>query len=476
MKNNDLLKQFASVGLGSIAVMVIGFFTTPIITRIVDPGDYGQLSLFTTYSNISMMIIGLGFDQVLLRYYYSEDSQEYKSSILFKCALLPAIFYIVMVLLVNTVIFIWNRELLNNKIYYLFFLHILVLLINRMSILLVRLNGRSSLYSILNIIQKIVYVGVALGLLFLIPGDAFVFLAFATVMSYAVPMIISVFIERKYWHFNLNSIKHVVTYREMLKYGLPMLLSSGIYLIFQATDKVCLEHMCTYRDVGIYASAASLISIIAIIRSSFTTVWMPAAVAHYEKSPDDVGFYVKVNRWITILMFAFGLTLMAGKDIIVMLLGEKYREASEVLPYLMFQPIMYTISETTVVGMILKKNSNMQLFSSIGACIINIVLNLALIPIFGAKGASISTGISYIIFFILRTALANKCFPIKYDIGKFSIITILTMGFALYSSITAISIQLFAAYVSIMAILVLMYREDIISMTYFLFKYIGWKS
>ena len=472
MKNNDLLKQFASVGLGSVVVMVIGFFTTPIITRVVDPGDYGQLSLFTTYSNISMMLLGLGFDQVLLRYYYSEDSQEYRSSILCKCTLLPGLFYTVMVLLVNTVIFIWNREMLNNKILYLFFIHVLVLLINRMSVLMVRLDGRSIMYSILNIIQKVVYVGVALALLFLIPGDPFVFLVIATVMSYAIPTVISVFIERKYWRFNLGTIKCGVPYHEMLKYGLPMLLSSGIYLVFQATDKVCLEHMCTYRDVGIYASAASLISIVAIIRSSFTTVWMPAAVAHYEKSPDDVGFYIIVNRWITILMFAFGLTLMAGKDIIVMLLGEKYREASGIFPFLLFQPIMYTISETTVVGIILKKNSNMQLLSSIGACIINIILNLLLIPILGAKGASISTGISYIIFFVLRTVLANKCFPIKYETRKFSVLTILTIGFALYSSVTTISIQLFLAYVFVMVVLVLMYRKDVITMMQFLFKYI----
>ena len=45
------------------------------------------------------------------------------------------------------------------------------------------------------------------------------------------------------------------------------------------------------------------------------------------------------------------------KDLIILLLGKDYREASMVIPFLVFMPLMYTISETTVGGIDFKKAS-----------------------------------------------------------------------------------------------------------------------
>lgn len=44
--NNKFLKHFLVIGSGTFISMVIGFLTTPIITRIVSPTEYGQFSIF----------------------------------------------------------------------------------------------------------------------------------------------------------------------------------------------------------------------------------------------------------------------------------------------------------------------------------------------------------------------------------------------------------------------------------------------
>ncbi len=60
----------------------------------------------------------------------------------------------------------------------------------------------------------------------------------------------------------------------------------------------------------------------------------------------------------------------------------------------------YTISETTVCGIVSMKKSKIQIVVAAGACITNIIMNTFLVPRYGCQGAAISTGISYIVFLL----------------------------------------------------------------------------
>ena len=46
--------------MGTFLYMLVGVIGTPVITRLVDPVDYGQMSMLTVYSNFGLMACGLG--------------------------------------------------------------------------------------------------------------------------------------------------------------------------------------------------------------------------------------------------------------------------------------------------------------------------------------------------------------------------------------------------------------------------------
>ena len=91
MKKENIFKHFFIIGSGTFINMVLGLITTPIITRLVDPIEYGKLSIFNMYSNIALLVLCLGLDQALVRYYYDHDDLKYKKKLLFKCIKLPVI-------------------------------------------------------------------------------------------------------------------------------------------------------------------------------------------------------------------------------------------------------------------------------------------------------------------------------------------------------------------------------------------------
>lgn len=464
MESKSFLKHFAVIGSGTVFNLFLGLLTTPIITRLVEPIEYGQLSIFTMYSGIAVMVLCLGLDQALVRFYYENDSDEYRRALLFRCIKLP-----IVVSVIGCIVFICltSRGLVqfefNTIISVLLCVYIIVQLIYRFSLLLVRLAYKSKLYSLLNVLHKLVYIISAIPLIFFVKGNNLLFLVVATIVSGLVCMLWSVVAQSNLWNLVRNNDSDcTVKYKELLKYGYPFIFSMGITTLFQAIDKISLNRFCSYSEVGIYSSAMTLVNVFAIVQSTFNSLWTPMSVEHYSKDINDKIFYQKGNKIITVVMFGIGTSLILCKDLFAILLGEKYREAAYILPFLIFNPIMYTISETTVCGLIFMKKSKMQVLVAISACLTNIIGNTILVPLYGGQGASISTGISYIVFFTARTFLSNRYFYVDYSLKKFYVIVLMLLIYALYNTFVRFNMLSIVGYAICMLMIFLLYKETVL--------------
>jgi len=314
----------------------------------------------------------------------------------------------------------------------------------------------------LNILNKLTYIAVALPLLFLIGDNYLLLLIIATIMSSFVCVISSIVAQAKLWNgFRFEDPDFHISQRELLKYGFPYIISMGISTIFQAIDKISLNRYCSYTEVGIYASTTTLINVFNIIQSTFNALWAPMAMEHYSKEKDDHSFYQKGNQLITVIMYFVGISLILCKDVFAFFLGEKYREAAYILPFLIFNPIMYTISETTVSGLVFAKKSTLQIVVAIGACVTNVIGNTILVPIYGAKGAAISTGLSYIVFFTLRTMLSNRYFYVNFRLKQFYTLTALVALYALYNTFISFNIGTIIGYLICLIVLIVLYVQDV---------------
>ena len=466
MKNYDSpVKHFLVIFGGAFASLLIGVLTTPVITRIVDPVEYGQLSIFNLYCNIAVMIFCLGLDQALVRFYYEKESLSYRQAISRKTTAISMRIWIIVAIVffilvkTNVITFEWDAKIV---LYLLLFISIE--LMNRFSSLIIRLEYHSAKYSLRNILHKVVYVGVVLLLVHYTQIQHFYSLVYATIISAMIVLIIGIAWEKKVWFGKPldKEVNNSVNLCNLVRYGVPFILSMGITTVFHGIDKMSLNYFCSYKDVGIYASAMSLINIFAVLQSSINTIWAPMATKHYERNPEDKMFYQKGNAYITILMFFAGLCLILCKDIFAILLGEKYREAAYILPCLCFNPIMYTISETTVSGINFAKKSYLHIWIALIACIVNIIGNMFLVPLIGGRGAAISTGLSYIIYFVLRTAFSNKYFKVDFRIKRIAILTIISFGYALYSTFVSFNWITVLFYFVCLTVLICLYRDDII--------------
>ena len=151
---NSFFKDFFTLGVGSFLYLIVGLIGTPIITRMVTPTDYGQMSIISVYSNIGLMFCGLGLDQTMVRYFYREENPDYQRKLLHSCYVLPMLLASV-VSIVMLVSHFFGYQWLSFSQLLLLLINVIVLILHRYAMLLMRLRYHSKLYSTVNIIQKI---------------------------------------------------------------------------------------------------------------------------------------------------------------------------------------------------------------------------------------------------------------------------------------------------------------------------------
>ena len=420
--------------VGTCINILISLISIPIITRLISPEYYGQWSLFTSYSTIGMAIIMMGLDQSLVRFYYKDSRLEFKRYLIFTVTKIPIIFGCIVIAI--TVPFINKLGLFDSKtMYFLLYINIILLIINKISHLVLRMEQKGIEYSSLIIINKIIFIIATFAMIYFRNIKQSIILILATIISQLIVNIVGIILGKEKWRLFSKKPENIdVSSKTLIIYGLPFIYALVATDIFNATDKWALNAMKTTFEVGIYSAAANIVAFCSIIKTTFDLLWAPMAMKHYENNPEDKTFYTNANGCITIVMFVFGILIIGFKDVIALLLGEKYRVAVSVVPLLLFNPIMTTVSETTVYGLNFKKKTWYHIIITTVSCTVNIILNMLLIPIYSSRGAALATAISYIVFFIMRTIMGRKVYKVNFNLDKFTIITTLFMIFALYNT------------------------------------------
>lgn len=457
---SELVKKFISFSFGGYVAAIISFFTIPVITRLVSPEEYGIFSIVILITNLAVLMIGLGLDQGFVRFFF-EEKEENRSGLLYNSLKVPLIIFLICTFF--TIIF---RKKIGNFIFGEYTLEVVVLLcvyifftlINRFSFLIIRMKQRGILLSVCQIIQVILNFFLVLPF-FKLYGNNYKTLFIPAILTLIIVTLLTIFLEKKFWSFKNKKI--TILEKELFKFSFPLVGTMALTWIFQGFDKISIRIYSNLYELGLYAGALKIVGLLVIIQGGFTTFWIPVAYEKYSKNPHEKKFFENANEYISFLMFVAATILLMSKDIIIILLGNKFREAAYIMPTLIMMPIMYTISETTVLGINFSKQSKKHLYISISSALLNILGNILLVPKLGAKGAAISTGFSYILFFYLRTYFSIKLINYNFKLKKIYSITGLLMMYAIYLSFYNNTVLIYSFGVLILGIILISYKNAI---------------
>lgn len=405
--------------LGPAMSAGIGFIMIVLLTNIMGPEIMGQYSLFTTLSNLVLVVILLGTDVAYLR-----DIPDVKqTTTLYQAGSLP-----IMLSILSGLVLILFRNCIPERLFpsdigfigIFSAVMIIGMVFQRFGTTYLRARELGWSYSLWTVTPQLVsFILILYGffnrrswfysesasnqLLFLV-GLIAVPQLLVGVLRYYISASNELNGKKPICLFAPHLLSDRSTIKRLVSFGVPLVFANLMTLLLVSVDKVMLATYGTVGDVGIYATAARIAQVLMLAQAPFASVWWPVAFRWYESS-------IVVSRFKTIcvLVSAVFLTLSLVVTFIsrplMSLLGSSYRESYLLAPLMMLHPLAYVVSEVTSVGITFTRKTQLNMLVSGVALVINVTLNALLIPEMGATGAAIATGLAWIIFLAIRSLL-----------------------------------------------------------------------
>jgi len=207
--------------------------------------------------------------------------------------------------------------------------------------------------------------------------------------------------------------------KELLIFSLPLVLSGMSWFILQATDKFMIGFSMGEYQVGVYNAAATISSYLNIFLISIMFIYQPVGTKLYGagKSLELKELYQTITKWIFLIASPLIVLIFLQPGFVISLLfGSKYLGATFPL-LLLFLAYALRICLGPAGGTVIMLGKTRQLMYIVaGMAMVNIVLNLFFIPIYGISGAAFATGVSIIVLSLLEVGYLykiSKIHPIK---------------------------------------------------------------
>lgn len=399
-------RKIAAFAVGPIGAALIGLITLPTITWFFAQEDVGRLSMLQVVLGFSVLLFSLGLDQSYVREFHESDDK----SQLLKHALSPGLLILLVVLggllasgnLLSELVFGVSSASLD----WLIALALLASFISRFLSLILRMRERGLAYSMSQLLPK--------ALLLVIVGVYVVFGAEKSltnlILAYTATFIFVCCIygwnTRSEWIPSVKASVNADKLKAMLRFGSPLILGGLAFWGLTAVDKVFLRGLSNFEELALYSVSVSFAAAATILNSIFSTIWAPT-VYKWASEGHGIEKVEKVTKYmLALVVFAFCMTGLLSWTT-TFLLPANYVDVQWIVISCVGYPLLYLLSETTVVGIGITRKSSYAMFAAALAFIVNVLGNWFLIPIYGAKGAAVSTCFSFWVFLILRTEFSS---------------------------------------------------------------------
>ena len=410
-KYKKLLSNTLILTIGTFASKLLVYFLMPLYTAILSTEQYGTADLITNAANLLIPFCCIGITHGVFRFAADEDENN---KVIFSSG--------ISVLLISSAAFLLISPFISFIPYfesYAWLIALYVVSSNFHTIVkeYIRAKGKMKLYAVQSIVGTVLVI--AFNLLFLIPMKlGVVGYVLSVAVADAVGTIFLIFYEKLYGDFSFKLVSKIKI-KEMLKYSLPMMPTTVIWWITNVSDRFIVTAICGSAENGLYSAAYKIPTIIALVAGVFNEAWQLSAISESKDKIEVSNFFSSVfERYQAILFlgcsFIIPFTPLGAR----ILLKESYFSAWSFMPVLLVATVFSSL--VTFIGTIytVKKRTTMSLITAAFGAVLNIVLNILMIPSMGAQGAGIATAISYFTVFVFRAIHSKKFMPFNLKAWK----------------------------------------------------------
>ena len=209
--------------------------------------------------------------------------------------------------------------------------------------------------------------------------------------------------------------------KSLLRFGLPFLPAGLSTIAMESLDRYLLSVLTNADTVGIYSVGYKLGIFMLLITTAFQYAWQPFFLKSGNHPESKDLFATIFNYFMVVTTFAWLLITLFLPEIInfkigkFWLIGPEFHEAKTIVPIILMAYLFQGAYLNFLPGIYFKEKTHyIPLITGVGA-LVNLVINLILIPVYGMFGAAFATLIGHGTIAIVTFFVARRMFPVPYD-------------------------------------------------------------
>jgi O-antigen/teichoic acid export membrane protein len=472
-----IVKGGAIVFTGIIVSKIISYLYRIIIARYYGPADYGLFSLGVAIVSFVIIIALLGLPNGIIRYisyYQSRGEAEKTRNIIIssiKMTLPTSVLLIIIVGLLSGYISngIFSEPMLQPVLIILLVsvpFYVLLSIFIAVFTGFKRIEHKVWSESILSNTIKLVF-----ALIFGILGFGLIGIIWSWTLGIMFGFSLALYYLIKiYKKLPKGNHSHGCG-KELLLYSLPLILVTFMSTINAWTDTLMLGFFHSSVEVGIYNAALPTAQILQIFTLALGILFLPVITELFYKNKlkDAQRTYKTVTKWIFYVNFPIFLILVFfSRQILNILFGSEYVIGYISLSILAITYLTVSIYYTSTHVLFSLKKTKLMMYVTFTGTVLNVFLNLVLIPEFnivGAALATLSTNLLGAVIVIYVSSKSLKSTPFKKGMIKSfasGIISISLIHFLARTLLTEFPIPtmfiLFLSFIGLYIILLIAFR------------------
>lgn len=410
-----VFKAFTAYTLLNFINQAIPFILLPILTRIIDPAEYGILGTFMALLAVINVIVSMGSSDAAVRRYYDRSKKAFNyPKFVFNGILLNF-----MVLFFFIAVIFLSKNFLSAKTgiprQWLFVLPVIggLTAVYSTPIKLLIFKNKPLEYSKVKISQTIVEVGASLFFV-VVMGLSWRGRVLGVFTESVVFFCLSMFMlfRSRLLEFKVD-FKYILN---ILMYGAPVVIHSLGYALVSTIDKIFLNNMVGLSSTGVYSAGCSIAGVLGFFTGALSLAWTPFLYERLSDHSKDMRIkLVKATYLVFLFVFAMGVLLIIASPIFVrVILGGRFYGALPFIPWLALGLVFHGMYVMVVSYVFYSKRTYALAFGAVVIVAVDAATNYFFIKANGAIGAAQATFFTFMFRFFLIWYLSNRVFPMPW--------------------------------------------------------------
>lgn len=424
-------KDVVIYGLANAFAKLFSIMLVPVLVAMLSKEQYGMVDGVSMLISLFLPLIIFGQDSAIARYYYELKEDRERSQMISQALVVQVVLGLITFTVLEGLALTLSKHYIRSE----------------ESTRLIRLAGISLLFSFFNqfaanvlkwtfrripfLIITVVYpVSTILLTIFLMKnvGKCPEYVFISQIISGVIFSVIAFFFIRKQLTFRLNHN----WYKRLLTYGWPYFLIMFLPVLLPSLDRYFIAKYVDLGSLGLYALAFRIASLVQLPVFGFQTAWGPFAFSIYKESNADKIYDIVLKLYLLILLLFCLILNIFLVPVIELFADQEYIGASVLIIPILLAIALESCSWISGMGIELSKKTYLSAIAYTVGLLVGVACTWYGVSRFGILGLVWSGVAVKLIFSMLKTFLAYKVYPLKYDFKGVLILIGLGIGFNIY--------------------------------------------